>query len=447
MRFRRLQLKHRKSNLIVFLCLAFFLVSCQIQANNVSKTLPVSRTPVRAQVTKVLDTTQPTDQAATATIKANPEPLILKDLVFSPCLAISPRPPEGKDLGADLLVARYLSFSVLNLRTGLKTTMNRPGIVPPRYFFVSPDGKWFAYEATQQGISSTWVVIEPAENAMKYDPQKIIEWGKSDNPIHLEGWFSNEALVITQKNKPDTFFSTLIVNPFTGKKDAFLLEDLPNFKFFKSGGVGLYHFPGSNLMPDPTLKKVVYPEFVEGHDYISLWDIETRKPLARIEDLYAFRGDPLWAQDGSNFLVTASTKFANNQAIFDWFQVTQSGVITQQTHFANFLQENVISNASRSVDGRYLAFQMKYKDALQEKVRYYIWDLKAESLEGFCVESLATPSSITEKRPVWSPDSQYVVISNTDDNDDGVLILVDLRARHAYQISEDVHVRGWLVTP
>ena len=74
-------------------------------------------------------------------MKANPELLKLGDLVVSPCLAISPRLPKGKTLAADLLVARYLSVSVLDLRTGLKTTINRPGIVPPRYFFVYPDGK------------------------------------------------------------------------------------------------------------------------------------------------------------------------------------------------------------------------------------------------------------------------------------------------------------------
>jgi hypothetical protein len=53
-----------------------------------------------------------------------------------------------------------------------------------------------------------------------------------------------------------------------------------------------------------------------------------------------------------------------------------------------------------------------------------------------------------DKPFAWSPDSQYLAITNGDiAYRDAVVILVDLEKQKAVQIENDVHAIGWMVKP
>lgn len=446
-----------KSTISVLIFLVFMMSSCMASDNNFSATMtigieatptstnhPAETTPLHQDTEKTVEVTKAFNVTPTA------QTLNMGQLSvdFSlPCLDISSDSVDKLGLSGYLFATNVHGGSIFNLKNGQRTAIREDlrGLNWDNVF-ISPHGNWVAYIAYQRDNKVISLVVEPAGNLWINSPQKPIVWGTGTS-FRLEDWFTNETLVITRQTKPDAFSSTLILNPFTGEEKEFFLEDQPNYKYFKSGGVPLYHFFSSNLMPDPSLQRIVYPELVDSHEYISLLNLETHKIQAKIEDFYAYSGDPLWAWDGSNFLITASTLHTNSKTIFDWFQVTRNGVVKQITYFSEVLKNNEISNASRSVDGRYLAFKIKYQNDVAEQVRYYILDLRKEPYESFCIESVDTPSSFLEKRPIWSPDSQYMVITNTDDNNNGPLILVDLNKRIAYEISQDIHAKGWIIKP
>lgn len=437
-----------RSSIKSMLFLLLLLASCTPSINHpdatIATAIDASPTPIHEGTKKTSEETLESGVPATSTALSTKQPL---DTFTLTCQGISSSPIDHLGVSGELLATDENGFFILDLRNGNKTRVLQAASIAVKHnVYISPDGSFIAYTSYQNATRTILLVVEPVRNLLLNDASKRIEWGKGIS-FQLEGWFTNQTLVITRKNKPNSFFSTMIVNPFNGEEKVYSLEDLPNFKYFKSGGVGLYHFASSNLMPDPSLKRVVYPEWLNGKDYISLWDLETRKTLARIEDKYAFTGNPLWEQDGSNFLMVAATTHTETKTIFDWFQMSREGATRQLTHFGDIIENNFISNASRSNDGRYLAFKMKINRATDEMFRYYVLDLQTDQLLVFCVDAMDTPSSITEKQPIWSPDSRYVVISNTDESDNGQLILVNLAERKAYEISKDANVKGWMVKP
>lgn len=445
----------RSIKLMLFLFLS--LSSCIYSNSHIN---PIITTAVIASPTSLPFSTvetpvpQGSDKTGEATLESPvPTPSIISSVeqplnAFTlPCQGISTISHDHLGISGNLLAVDENGFFIFDLNNGKNTRVLEDASVASMHnVFISPNGDSIAYIVYQKSTRVIWLVVEPVGNLLQNDASQQTQWGKGTD-FQMEGWFTNQTLLITREKTPDSFSSTLIVNPFNREEKEYFLEDLPNFKYFKSGGVGLYHFTNSNLMPDPTLRLVVYPEWLNGHDYISLWDVETTRTLARIDDQYAYTGNPLWAQDGSNFLMMASTIHTNARTIFDWFQVGCDGNTRQITHFADLFENNSISNASRSLDGHYLAFKMKTDRVSEEKNRYYILDLQTDPLVLFCVDAMETPSSITEKQPVWSPDSRYVVISNTDENNHGPLLLVDLAERRVYEISKDSNARGWMVKP
>jgi Tol biopolymer transport system component len=203
-----------------------------------------------------------------------------------------------------------------------------------------------------------------------------------------------------------------------------------------------------NLIPDPTLTRVVYPLAldVEGRQ-LALWDVENKKILAQIN--YApfdqWSRSPFWSQDGSDFLIVGLSE----ERTIEWFQVTKDGLTRQLTHFGEFLNRANFNLPSRSSDGRYLAFQLPYNQNQQgtyDDSKYFFLDLKSQSLDGFCINY--GDKSLPDKPIVWSPDSQYVVITHgTIGERSAAVILVDLEKQKAFQIATGIEAIGWMVKP
>jgi hypothetical protein len=206
-------------------------------------------------------------------------------------------------------------------------------------------------------------------------------------------------------------------------------------------------FAHSNLMPDPTLKRLVYPT-IHGNDYYraTLWDLENREVVTSLKLYFNWiSNDPLWSLDGSDFVIMGMDE--KNHA--EWFHVTKDGAIRQLTHFGEFLKDARLGSSSRSPDGRYLALELLYnlgEDGLYKSRKYFILNLKSQALYSFCIDSGKT--SNPAKPLAWSPDSQYLAITEgTHEEKSAVVILVDLEKREAFQIGKDVEAIGWMVKP
>ena len=332
---------------------------------------------------------------------------------------------------------------IYDLQTEIKIDISKISgrYIPPQYF-VSSDGKWLSYQDPTNFI----LFVEPAKNLQKNDPSQRIEWKKS---LHfLEGWFNDSSLVLTRRPEGKQFLSTVIFNPFSGEEHEFVLEDLPNYKYFKAGGVGAYMFGHSNIMPDPSLTMLVYPGLTnDGQSAnIILWDIVNKVVLVKLDKFYEFiYNDPLWSRDGSNFLIM-NVRPEPDLGI-EWFQVSRNGSVKQITNFSKFLKDRPdIAKAARSPDGNYLAFQIQYDWQDQISTKYLVIDLRPNELEGFCIDSVPIDEG-ENQAPVWSPDSRFLAISNTRVNSIGDLLIVDVHTMKLDKLTLDEHAIGWIEKP
>lgn len=379
----------------------------------------------------------PTVSAATLEVQK------LKDIVFSPCLAVSPEPPGGNQIPWLLLVQRAAVYAI-DPNTGERTDELIPSpenTNPFAYdFSLSPDGKWLAYDLSGENDE---VVVEPSSNLLTKSSQGRIVW-QPENVFQLQGWLSNESVVLTMYRSPDEFASTLVHNPFKEEEHEFFLEELPDYLDHQLGGLqGSMLFAHSNLMPDPTLKRVVYQT---KNDYLmaALWDVENKKVVTSLRLFYdwAYFNDPLWSLDGSDFLIMGIDEKEHEE----WFQVTREGDTKQFTHFGEFLKDAGFGISSRSPNGRYLAFRLWKEQSIPQDSKYLILDLKSQSLDGFCIDTGG--KSHPEKPFAWSPDGRHLAITNgTIGERTAEVILVELETRKAFQIGKDVEAIGWMVKP
>jgi hypothetical protein len=389
----------------------------------------------------LLETATPALTLTKSTLSLNAQ--TLKNIVLSPCIPVEESLPDDVDIPWNLLVGGNPLY-VFYPENGATEEISHFGERTPdgREIHISPDGKWLAYT----NLTRTKLFVEPTETLLTNEDLNRIVLNKGFS-FFLLRWVSNQnILAIYARSENSLWFPTVFLNPFTGEEHEFSIEDMPNYLDNHYGGaVFATHYQHSGeLVPDPTMKKLIYPE-KWGEDYgvvNTLWDIETEKPLARLNFRPGIYLDPLWAQDGSDVLLVAP----NQDGGEEWFLVTADGAITQVTQFGGFLQAHsyYLYDASRSFDGRYLVFQLIYNQP-DEIIEYILLDLKSNALEGYCIPLSTQNPNV--KPPAWSPDSKYLVISDVDRYNNGDVVLVDVESKKAYKIAKEMSIIGWIVKP
>jgi hypothetical protein len=189
----------------------------------------------------------------------SPDAQALKDIVFSDCIPVEEGLPEEMEILWNLLVMQDGDLNILNFKAGTKVKV--PDFNERRnadyYFHVSPDGKWLAYP----GISGSKLIVEPANTLMTNTDVDRIVWDREDW-FYLERWVDNDTvLVLYPPLEEAVFYQTVFFNPFSGEEHIFLLEEMPDYLNTHLVGVILAHYPqGGELVPDPTMKRLIYPE-------------------------------------------------------------------------------------------------------------------------------------------------------------------------------------------
>lgn len=423
----------------VSLMFTYLLIGCSLRSNAAPAASPTdTRPPLQSPTLPVVDVTPITPTAILGQKK-------LKDIVFSSCSAISPGPPGGNQIPWTLLSLRGIIPYAIDPNTGVTTDQLLPDPDPNSNnpiaddFSISPDGKWLAYDLYEENNVS--FVVEPSSNILTNSAKGRIIWHPTQ-PTGLEGWLTEKLVVLITYKDPNDFGSTLIRNPFNGQEHKFSLKEMPNAMDYQPGMSGMYLFAHSNLMPDPTLKRVVYPAVINHNEMATLWDVENKKVLTSLR-LYLDQwfNDPLWSLGGDDFIIMA----INDKEHVEWFQVTRDGAIQELTDFGEFLGDFKFEKPSRSWDGRYLAFQLIYNAGKDRK--FLILDLKSPLLDGFCIDSVMGDGGALQP-PVWAPDSRYVAITDGVNTENSWrVILVDVKERKAFQIGNDVDALGWIMKP
>jgi hypothetical protein len=364
--------------------------------------------------------------------------------IQSSCLNVAPQLSQDIDIRGKILLSHRHDLSWFNGTNRETRSLVKNMDREYAYAFdpaVSPDGKWWAYITGRGEFQKRWIVIEPADSKIDTgvdDPRVIriaVTWSEG---IFIHSWLDPNHLVLIRQAKP--IYSTLILNPFTGEENEYRLETFENYPEMMDAT--RVYFQSSNLMPDPTQQMVAYPQY-DGGFFITLWDLQSKKALAKLKDLEKFKHNPLWAADGKDFVIAVNTKRDDDAKIrtHDWFQMSRDGTVRRLTDFAPFFSTALSWVASRSPNDRYLAFELLYIQSGQDFTKWLVMDLKTGKLLNFCIDSVQGDSM----NPVWSPDSRFMLLGRVDDEDNGTVILVDLLKSQAYQIAKDQMPVGWTV--
>lgn len=364
----------------------------------------------------------------------------LKEIIFSTCLDIETVPKRVQEIPWLLLAVRGIVPYAIDPNTGIKSDqlLPDPEFAIADYFHISPNGEWLAYNIYTFANNSTILIVEPSQNILTNSSRERIVLDIDSSAV-VGGWSNNELIFLISGQSMEKFGNTIMLNPFTQEQNEFVFGGLPNYLDYQPGMNGSYIFAHSNLMPDSTLKRLVYPAVIENRFTTILWDVENKKELASLR-LYLDQwfNDPLWSLDGENFLIMG---FDDEEHV-EWFQISRNGNIQQVTYLGEFLNDYKIEKPSRSWDGRYLAFQLFYDSG--ENIKYIILDLKAPALEGFCID---VTSNQGDGAPVWSPDNRYLAITDGDTGVSSQVLLIDIVDQAVFQIGKDADGIGWIPKP
>lgn len=204
----------------------------------------------------------------------------------------------------------------------------------------------------------------------------------------------------------------------------------------------------------------MYPSSRDG---VVLWDIESQRILARVAD--NFLHPPVWSPDGSRFVLAVAV---NNTALRDgWgtelFSISRDGQqITPITSLTTYYPYGVMWQYTWSPDGNRLAFwlvtdRMAFGDDDYTFEHLAVLDLAHQEVTDYCIpldpwgkdnqSLLPEPSPIWaggDTAPIWSPNSQQLLVESRYAQDASRLILVDISRSFAVQIADTLHPEGWM---
>lgn len=440
-----------KPNLHLLMLIAIISASCS--SSEVLPTLPVSNaaptavpllsagapptgTAISTNSPLPTATPSPTGAIATSAITQVDESI----LKYQP-LPVSPNAPADAMLSGTLILSGQHPYR-LNLEHRAQDEMSND----VRFLGVSPNRKWLAYYQ-QIDAGTSWLVVETANG------QQIAKLPMNEDWVSYTesgAWLNNERLVFNLwkdrlSSQVPGIYPSVAVNPFTDDYQDLAL-DYPDLRPTIGGPAGTLHFVYSTVVYNPSLTSVVYPQTTPQGTYIVLWDRQSQKALARIEDLNEFGHAPLWSPNGEWFVVAVSYQLGKpfSEWTEEWLSVGQDGQIRRLTQFTDFFDYARISTATFSPNGQSLAFWLDTKPGLCEGQHLAVLEMEALHVTDYCV-----PGSIygDAPPPIWSPDSRYIAVQNYYEDNFSHVILVDTEQGWAAEIGENAYPVGWLAGP
>ncbi len=374
----------------------------------------------------------------------------LEKIVFGSCLEVQPELPKDVYIPWDLIGGqRNNQTIILNITSGEVFPLKYleevgPDGLPVRLgdIKVSPDGKWIAYEGSYSEkdklyIDSTLDIAEMTEeNSVGLEIKQ---------PYRLRRWVDSDTLLIHYQD-PDApyLYLTSFFDPISGEEHIFSIRDLPNYLDEELGGAFLVtnYWVDGDLVPDPTMTRIIYPsrDKTDSYVYNIFWDTKDQKIKTRFEYEVLPFNQPFWALDGSDFVMRNILEKDKGIWFSDWFLISRDGNYRQITNFIDFLENDnyYYDDISRSPDGRYFVFRLRYETNGIKWIKYILLDIRRSELSGFCIDSSFGERGMEIPVP-WSPDSRYINI----DLEDGILI-VDVKERTAYKLMENMSAYGWI---
>jgi len=306
------------------------------------------------------------------------------------------------------------------------------------YAAVSPNAESLSYSYQPQDEKEK-LIIESNEGKIRAQVPVAQGW----LTYYGMPWLDNERLWFSVF--PDIMQGqvahVVIINPFTGEQQE-LSSDYPGlerYQFGMANSPGL-HFEYSSVVYNPSLQLVIYPQETEDGWYITLWDRQSQKVLAKLLDGGLYGHPPIWMPDGNQFVVVAKPDWDSPR---EWEMVSLDGDIRQLTHFKNLYTSFEIGGyASISPDGNYLAFGLSQNDDSNTTRPKQLVILNLKTLE-----AINTCVSFSNSTPVWSPDSIYIaVLTHNSSNKLSSAVILNIEHKWVANLSESLKAEpvGWM---
>jgi hypothetical protein len=361
--------------------------------------------------------------------------------------------PTGSTPGLEGKIALFsnsLSGSdsyLLNESAGQRTSLplqDRPNIINGT---VSPNGQRLGYLVYSRPSHDKLLLVVKSNGEI--EEQYDLAPGMSPWPFQgdnsLAQWLDNDRLILTYGDNPGSDATTLILNPLTGKWKVLNstypgLFTIINNKFFWG------KFPITRAVYRPALDLLIYPSYGE----TVLWDLQKQHAVTTFnENNILATTEPVWAPDGGSFIIDLYSSRSDPKHLADrnLFQVFPNGELTPLTSFSGKYPGDFVDYVW-SPDGGSVAFWIAeaVENGYPSSYHLAVLNILSHELKEYCISADLRIIPYERWVPVWSPNSQYLVVATSSQVEDkpGQTVLLSLSDNTIQELGDDVFPVGWM---
>jgi len=334
--------------------------------------------------------------------------------------------------------AKKISNPVLliNLKSGNETQLSVKET--DNHFAVSPGGEYLAYDIRKDGTNQWQInIVDATSTLLKTFDEEALQSFE---------WLDGKNLLVNSLSDKFTHYPLILLSPFDNKEkltEPFITEEeriIPSDRELIYGW-GFYAF--HKIIYNPTFTRAIYASSNQNGATIVFRDLLSNKDISTLRSRVAWGVSPKWSPDGTQIAIGINIDSAdetNELVVLD-----QNGLQLFTTHLVGLSEKTYISSLSWSPDGRKIALWYTTHENINIDLRLAIFDISTQKIVDYCItkDSPYYRWHTNDKAPIWSPDSNYLLIETADDDIPNAVIL-DIVNKNAVIIKNSYEPVGWM---
>lgn len=324
----------------------------------------------------------------------------------------------------------------INLNTGNEIQLSV--METDNHFAVSPSGDYLAYDVWKDGTNQWQInIVDATGNQLKTFNEEDLESFE---------WLGSDKLFINSLSNKLEHSPLILLSPFENNEkliEPFITEEeriIPSDRELIYGW-GFYAF--HKIIYNSTFTRAIYASSDENGAKIVFRDLLSNKDISTLRSREAWGVSPKWSPDDAKIAIGMNINSAdeNNEIVV----LDQNGTLIFTTHLAELYEKSYISSLSWSPDGKKIAFWYTANENINSALRLAILDTSTQKITDFCT-SKDSPHyrwHTNDKSPIWSPDSNYLLIETTNDDIPNAVI-IDISNGNAVIIKNSYEPVGWM---
>jgi hypothetical protein len=315
---------------------------------------------------------------------------------------------------------------------------------------------------------SVAVVVEPTKLAyidnISNDLKIISNDMECMNEIPAQGkwygvvdWADEEKVLIeeiqTREDGTMILPSLLILVDYSTEEIDEIPSNYPNMYLYTYGFPRWGKYSKYAIVLNSLLDRLVYLYDEPEGPQLVLWDCIRNTEIHHlyIHDYYYNGGEPIWTDDGVEFVASVPIKYKANTGeeyinIDDdipyyggneLVSVTKDGKVDRLTYFTT-VDKAEQNNKAWSPDGKIIAFWMK-NNINEDKWEIGLLDKETKKVINLCVGGGDGSMPIH-----WSPDGNNVITSYYDDNNYQNVVIIDINTLTGTTLDIQEYILGWM---